>query len=143
MKKTLLALMTAGTIGCSGYYGSGIQLSNPIDVNGEHILKDATYVDTDFNGNSIPCRRWVSATFNDNDGRLSSVRETTHCLYNRDVVMGIIGSVRYDSTDGDGLVDRRCITEGSSDLGVKNIYETCFDEGNREPLLSILLKLIE
>ncbi len=141
MKKNLLALMAAGTIGCSGYYGNGIQLNNPIDVNGEHIFKDVTYVDTIGKYKGLPCRRWISATFT--EGRLSSVRDTIHCLYDKDAVTGIINSIHDDSTDGDGLVDRSCMTEGISNLGVKQIYENCVDEGNREPLLSILLKLIE
>ena len=66
MKKTLLALMTAGTIGC-GSYGREIELNNPIlDVTaGDYIIKDVSYFDIDIDGNSAPCRKWVGVTVKD------------------------------------------------------------------------------
>ncbi len=118
MKKNLLALMAAGTMGCNSSIPFNVDVKNPAELRpNEELLQRK-----DKDDKLSTCANEVYAGFE--NGHLQSVLKMRHCFY-KETVTGYFHWTRYQDINADGMVDTICKNEGKSYFGVKIESPTC------------------
>ncbi len=126
MKKTLLALMTAGTIGCGGY--TPPYLPNSVQLNPNEVSIFSEVNEKTRSGEY--CRREVFLGMK--WGNLQSVVMTEHCKNLKDD-QGMAYAQRYEDTDNDGFADEICHEEVVVSYGLSQVASlNCFNQSFHE-----------
>ncbi len=109
MKKTLLTLLAAGALGCSGF---PVELKNPAPLKpNEDKFAEFSYLDS-----KTSCTRWVYVGVSRKYGALQSVLVVEHCLKAGEIEGNYVWQ-RYEDNDIDGKFDICSYNHGNSYVG--------------------------
>jgi len=138
MKKSLLALLTAGTMGCSNYKTPFLPTSVTLDSNekGGYIFGEVNKETR----NGEYCSREVLLGME--GGNLQSVVMTEHCKK----LSGDNGKAlakRYKDTDNDGYVDEMCQEDIEVFYGFSHVTSQTCDPMNHESMTYLLNEALE
>ena len=108
MRKTLFALLTAGTMGCGS---SPPVLHNPVELkSNERLYQNIEYEAS----HETNCNKWIYVGIE--KGQLQSVLQVEHCL-KAGTTKGNYNWKRYEDTNADGKVDTCYLNKGNSYVG--------------------------
>jgi len=137
MTKLLLALLTAGTMGCSSYKTPYLPNSVTLDSNEKngYVFGEGRETRT-----GEYCRREVFLGME--GGNLQSVVMAEHCKVLSDG-RGTAIATRYKDTDNNGYVDEMCDEQVEVFYGFSNVTSLDCTPMNHESMTSLLNQALE